>query len=309
MPRTRDAIFRSTSMPLCDSTSTTCAPGLPLRPARASSTHFCMPSSRMPKLHSATMWRGLAIGVYGNAWPMIATGTPWISRIDVRREDLVLEVGRDDVLREELDAALEIALDDLLHALGAVGHFPVRGHEVDAEQLGGVDHVLGVGPQRGRRTLPGVAAIEQQRAGTRGLEPLDQRRQVREAADLAVGARRLREVEVGEGVRLGRAGTDAEALEQRLADEVRRLAQGVADAEVDARLAEAHRLQLRVAIGEVQHADVAEARHVVEALPGIGLARARRRRRAACRRRPPRPALRGSRGGSCGVRAHARGLA
>ena len=50
MPRTRLAIFRSTSMPLWLSTTTTCAP-LP----RASSTIFCMFSSWMPKSQSATM--------------------------------------------------------------------------------------------------------------------------------------------------------------------------------------------------------------------------------------------------------------
>ncbi|MCY1512024.1 hypothetical protein D9M68_464690 [compost metagenome] len=50
MPVTRLAIFRSTSMPLCDSTTTTCAP-LP----RASFTTRCRLSSWMPKVQSATM--------------------------------------------------------------------------------------------------------------------------------------------------------------------------------------------------------------------------------------------------------------
>jgi hypothetical protein len=72
----REASLRSTSMPLCDSSTTTCAP-LP----RASSTVFCRFSSWMPKVQSGTKWRGLAIGVYGKAWPMMATGTPFISRI------------------------------------------------------------------------------------------------------------------------------------------------------------------------------------------------------------------------------------
>ncbi len=49
MPRTRLAIFRSTSMPLCDSTTTNCAPL-----ARASSTTFCMFASWMPNSQSAT---------------------------------------------------------------------------------------------------------------------------------------------------------------------------------------------------------------------------------------------------------------
>ena len=49
MPVTRLAIFRSTSMPLCDRTTTTCAPL-----ARASSTTFCISASRMPNSQSAT---------------------------------------------------------------------------------------------------------------------------------------------------------------------------------------------------------------------------------------------------------------
>ena len=49
MPLTRDASFRSTSMPLCDSSTTACAP-LP----RASSTIFCSSSSWMPNVQSGT---------------------------------------------------------------------------------------------------------------------------------------------------------------------------------------------------------------------------------------------------------------
>ena len=50
MPRTRLAIFKSTSMPLWLMTTTTCAPL-----ARASSTTFCMFSSWMPNSQSLTM--------------------------------------------------------------------------------------------------------------------------------------------------------------------------------------------------------------------------------------------------------------
>src|SRR3990172_5654295 len=48
--------------------------------------------------------------------------------------------------------------------------------------------------------------------------------------------RRRFEIEVGEGVRGGAARRDPEALEQRLADQVRRPTCGLADPEVDARL-------------------------------------------------------------------------
>ena len=49
-PVTREASFKSTSMPLCDSSTTTCAP-LP----RASSITFCRFSSWMPNVQSGTM--------------------------------------------------------------------------------------------------------------------------------------------------------------------------------------------------------------------------------------------------------------
>jgi hypothetical protein len=130
--------------------------------------------------------------------------------------------------------------------------------------LAGVDHVLGVGPQRGAGTLPGVAAVEQQRARAAGLHALDQRGQVGEAADLAVGLRRLFEIQVGEGVGLDGVRLDAEVLEQLLADQVRHLAELLAETEIDVRLAEVDRQQLGVAVGDVQQADVAELGQVVE---------------------------------------------
>ncbi|MCZ7654288.1 MAG: hypothetical protein M5R42_08335 [Rhodocyclaceae bacterium] len=91
-----------------------------------------------------------------------------------------------------------------------------------------------------------------------------------EAADLAVGFRRLLEVEVGEGMRLDRARLDLEGLEQVLADQVRRLAARAADAEVDVRLAEINGLQLGMAVGEMQQRDVAEARQFIQLVPALG---------------------------------------
>ena len=80
------------------------------------------------------------------------------------------------------------------------------------------------------------------------------------------------EVEEGAGVRECRAGRDAGAPQQFLADEVRPLALHRTDAEVDARFAKVDRLQLRVAVGHVQQTHVsctaAERRQVVE--PGLG---------------------------------------
>ena len=63
---------------------------------------------------------------------------------------------------------------------------------------------------------------------------------------------RALEIEMRERMRVARARSDAEMSEQRLADEMRRLAARRPDAEVDARLAEICRQELRVAVGEMQ---------------------------------------------------------
>ena len=126
-------------------------------------------------------------------------------------EHRIAEVGRLDVLRDEVDPAREVLLDDLLHALHAVGELPVAGHHVDAERLAGVDHVLA---RWSTARWPNPARCRRRRAAARpGGWPsaLDQRGQVREAADLAVAARGALEVEVGEGVRQRRARLDAGA--------------------------------------------------------------------------------------------------
>ena len=139
-------------------------------------------------------------------------------------EHRVAEVGGLDVLREELDAALEVLLDDLLDALRAVGELPVAGHHVDAEQLAASIMSCAVRPQRGGRALPGVAAIEQQRARAARLQPLDQRGEVREAADLAVAARGRSKSRQVKACACGVPRRDAGRLQQLLADQVRRLA-------------------------------------------------------------------------------------
>jgi hypothetical protein len=113
--------------------------------------------------------------------------------------------------------------------------------------------------------LPGVAAIEQQRAGAAGLQLFDERGQVREAADLAVAPRGLLEVEARIGVGLGGAGAHAGGLQQRISRQVRQASLHRAEAEVDARLAKVDRLQLPMAVGDVQEGDLAEWRDVVQA--------------------------------------------
>ena len=136
------------------------------------------------------------------------------------------------------------------------------GHRVHAEQVAGRDHIGAPRPQRGAGALPGVAAVEQQRAprARLGAQAPHQRRQVREAAHPAVALGQRREIAVRERVRLAAAGRDAEALEERRADQVRRAAARRAEAEVGVRLAKVQRQQLRVAVGEVQQPQFAERR-------------------------------------------------
>ena len=116
--------------------------------------------------------------------------------------------------------------------------------------------------------LPEIAAIEQQRASCAGVaaQPVDQRLQMREAAELAEPRGAFLEIETGEGIGIGAIGLDAEAIEESLADQMRRLALHRADAEIDARLAKIHRQQLRMGVGHVQDARVAEAFEIVDAL-------------------------------------------
>ena len=80
-------------------------------------------------------------------------------------------------------------------------------------------------------------------------------------------------------MRLARAGGNAEVLEQRLADQVRRPVCAFAYAEIDARLAEAHGQQLRVTIGEVKQRYVSKNRQVVERFAGCLRTRSERETR------------------------------
>ena len=192
----------------------------------------------------------------------------------VRVEYRITKVGGLDVLRDKGDLVLEIVVDHVAHAVGAVGHLPVRGHDVHTQREGGVDHVLAVGPQRGGGALPGVAAVQQQRIGARGAQPLDERGQVREAAHAAVAAGGLGKVERGEGVRGARARRNAVTLEQRVPDQMRRLPGPLRHTEVDAGLAVFDGQQLRVAVGEVQQVDVAEAWHVIAQRIGVRVGQA-----------------------------------
>src|SRR6516162_8952664 len=88
---------------------------------------------------------------------------------------------------------------------------------------------------------------------------------MREAAELAETLRRFLKIERGEGVGLRAVGADPEAVEKGFCNEMRRPAQHLADPDIDARLAEINRPELRVNVGQMQDARIAEAFEIVEA--------------------------------------------
>ncbi len=198
-------------MPLCDRSTTTCAP-LPL----ASSTAFCSSGSLMPKVQSGTMWRGFAKGGKGNACPTIANRNA-VDRLDhVGAKTGSPKSAETTFCATKSIRPYEILLDDLLHAFGAEGELPVPGHDIHAERLAASTMSWPFDQSAVAAALPRVAAVEQQRAGARGLEVPDQRGEVGESADLAVRPRGLRKVEMGEGVRLLRSPRHPVALRSAL---------------------------------------------------------------------------------------------
>ena len=139
-------------------------------------------------------------------------------------------------------------------------------HQVDAEQLLGLHHVLPLRPQGRTGALPRVAAVEQQRTESRGAKPLDQCCYMGEAAGFAVDRRIALEFQASEGVRKPRVWRDPELSEKRLANNVRRASCHVANAKIDVGFAEIDRPQLGMSVGEVQKRNVAEGRRIVKLL-------------------------------------------
>ncbi len=173
-------------------------------------------------------------------------------------------LGEEDVLRQEF--ALE-AFEVGAQRLFAIGEFPMAGHRLDAEKVGGVDHVGALQRVGKPAALPEVAAVEQQRAPRAGLaaHPVDQGFQMRKAAELAESPSGFFKFDAGESIGVGTVGPDAEAIEKRPSDQMRRIAPHRSDADIDARLAEEHRPKLRMGIGDVQNARIAEALKIVNA--------------------------------------------
>ena len=85
-----------------------------------------------------------------------------------------------------------------------------------------------------------------------------------ETADPAVLGGRLVEIQVGEGMGLDAARLDAEMLQEGSCPPHAVPCPGAADAEVHVGLAEIHRIELRVGIGDMQNGDISEFGHFVE---------------------------------------------
>ena len=93
---------------------------------------------------------------------------------------------------------------------------------------------------------------------------------MRKTAELAESSGSFLELDAGEGIGVGAVGADAEAVEEGASDQMRRIAAHRTYAEIDARLAKEHRPKLRVGVGDVQDARVAEALEIVNARITIG---------------------------------------
>ena len=135
----------------------------------------------------------------------------------------------------------------------------MAGHRVGMQQLDAIDHVLPARAVRRKRALPGVAAVEQQHlVAAFRAHRIDRGREPVEPADAAVAQRERGKVLRGQRIGGGRPGRDAEAREKIAAGDVRNRAARLAGAEIDRRLAEMHRKQLRMQVGEMQQRDVAD---------------------------------------------------
>src|SRR3569623_3581805 len=91
---------------------------------------------------------------------------------------------------------------------------------------------------------------------------------MREAAHLAVAVRRALEIEKRECIGFRRARLHPEFFEEMLADQMRRAPLHRTDANIDARLTEEHRAQLRVRIRHMKDTRIARRLEVIERRTG-----------------------------------------
>src|SRR5690349_14643935 len=142
----------------------------------------------------------------------------------------------------------------------AIGEFPMAGHGLDAKQIRGLDHV-GAARRVGKaRALPGIAAVEQKttRWPRVAAQAIDQGFQMRKAAKLAESSGGFLKVEGSERVSVGAVGPDAEASEKSASDQMRRASRRFAGPEIDAGLAKIAGQKLRMGVGNMENARIAE---------------------------------------------------
>jgi hypothetical protein len=199
-------------------------------------------------------------------------------------EHRLLKIGVADVAGKERNArgaGLVQSAEQLLDTLSTQRELPVTRRRLHAERLQDGDHVGAAGLQRGVGALQRVAAIEQQHALWPALGPdgRHQRGHAIHAADAAIRARQRLVVAGGEHVGFERGRRDAEARQEVGADQMRQLAERLADAEIERRLAVVDGLELRVAVSHVQERELALGREPQQVFLADG----------ALRRSPPQP--------------------
>ena len=185
----------------------------------------------------------------------IGEGLPDHSNLDAAAfEHLVRLVGRffpfgvKDVRAKEGKIK---TFDNLGHPVDAQREFEMRGHGVGLQEVHDIDHILPAGFQTGVRPVPSIAAIQQKRVRARGADRLDHGCHAVQAAHLAVALRQCAKIVKRQGMGLGRPRRQTEFRHEILARDMRNLALGLADTEVDFRLAEPDRFQLGVNVGNV----------------------------------------------------------
>ncbi len=176
------------------------------------------------------------------------------------------------------------AFDQFAHPVLAQREFPVEGHRIRLKRVHHVDHVLAFGLIAGVRPVPGVATVQQQGIRPRRADRLYDSRHTIKATDLAVFFAQGREIIVRQGIVAGAAILDAIKFAEIRAGDMRHLALVAAHTDVDLRLTEINRLKLRVDVGHVDQAHVAESVKFQKLVLGQGLLRCQFRpiAKAAC---------------------------
>ena len=136
-------------------------------------------------------------------------------------------------------------------------------HGVRPQQRHAVDHVLAAAHERRVAVLPGVAAIKKHDAvAALGADRGDDCSDTVEAAHAAILPRECCEIVRRERVGERRPARDAVVIEERRASEVRNAPPPLPDPDIDRRLSEIDRHELRMEVSDVHE------RHVADGLEG-----------------------------------------